>query len=169
MVKVQDVKRARLFEALSDEQFEAVIQAGQEESFEPGEQIFEHGQKAGTFYVLLDGSVSLTIRAHEEIDLMAETLDKPGTPFGSASLIEPHVYNVTAKSMGSTKALAIDLARLQEIMKGDPFIGFEIVRELARIYLNRLNATRAAAANLFKIFKFETVKSRVYDTYREPG
>jgi len=167
MVTVQDLKKARLFESLSGDQVEAIIRLGQEKSFVPGEEIFKHGQKAETFYVLLDGSVSLTIRAQEGIDLMAETLEKAGTPFGTASLIEPHIYNVTAKCIQGTKALAMDSAGLQEIMRRDPFVGFEVMTELARIYFNRLNSTRAAATNLFKIFKFETEKAKIYDTYGE--
>lgn len=167
MVNVLDLKKAKLFDSLSGDQIETIIRLCQEKSFVPGEEIFKHGQKARTFYVLLDGSVTLTIRAQEGIDLMAEMLEKAGTPFGTASLIEPHIYNVTAKCIHGTKVLAMDSAGLQEIMRQDPFVGFEVMTELARIYFNRLNSTRAAATNLFKIFKFETEKSMVYDTYRE--
>jgi CRP/FNR family cyclic AMP-dependent transcriptional regulator len=167
MATVQDLKKARLFESLSDDQLGAVFQLGQEKSFGAGEEIFRHGQKAETFYVLLEGSVSLTIKAEVGIDLMAEMLEKKGTPFGTASLIEPHVYNVTAKCIQDTKALAMDSAGVQDIMRQDPLVGFQVMTELARMYFIRLNSTRAAATNLFKIFKFESDKAQVYDTYGE--
>ncbi|MFB0508699.1 MAG: hypothetical protein ACETWT_18415 [Thermodesulfobacteriota bacterium] len=39
--------------------------------------------------------------------------------------------------------------------------------KLVQLYFNRLNFTRAAITNLFKIFKFQTSKALVFDTYGE--
>ncbi|MBW1741012.1 MAG: cyclic nucleotide-binding domain-containing protein [Deltaproteobacteria bacterium] len=159
---------ANLFKALSDDQLKAVIQLGQVKRFEPDEEIFKQGEQAKTIYVLLDGLVRLRIKAPEELDLMAETLQEPGSVFGMAALSKSHVYNVTAKCIKSTTALAIDSGGLKEIITRDPFVGVEVMAELAQLYSNRLNNTRAAATNLFRIFKAQTHKANIYDVYGEP-
>jgi CRP/FNR family transcriptional activator FtrB len=167
MATARELRNVSIFESLSDDQLEDIIQLCREESFEPGVEIFRHGQKAKALYVLLDGLVSLRITAEEGIDLMAESLEKTGSVFGTAALVKPYIYNLTAKSTKNSKALVIDAAELREIVKRDPVMGVEVMTQLARLYCHRLNTTRMAITNLFKIFKFQVDKSKVFDTYGE--
>jgi len=167
MASTDLLKKANLFESLSRDQLKAIIQAGEGKSFKAGEEIFKQGQKANILYVLVDGGVTLRIRAEEEIDLMAEMLKDTGSVFGTASLMTPRIFNVTARCVKNTRVLAIDSGKLQEIMRRDPFMGFGVMTKLAQLYFNRLNSTRAAITNLFKIFKFQTRKPLVFDTYGE--
>ncbi|UCD71990.1 MAG: cyclic nucleotide-binding domain-containing protein [Syntrophobacterales bacterium] len=167
MASIEVLKKVNLFESLSDDQLNAIAKLGQEKSFEPGEEIFKQGQKSKTLYVLLDGMVTLRIKAEEEIDLMAETLRETGSVFGTASLMKPYISNVTARCLKPSRTLAVDSAEFQEIIKQDPLMGFEVMTKLAQLYFNRLNTTRAAITNLFKIFKFQIRKSKIFDTYGE--
>ncbi len=172
MGSIEALKKANLFGSLPDAQLKAIAQLGQEETFGPGEEIFKQDQKAKTLYVLLDGAVTLMFtvgtEAQEETDLMVETLDQTGSVFGTAALINPFIYNVTARCAKSTKALAIDSAGFQDIIRHEPIIGFEVMTKLAQIYFNRLNTTRTAITNLFKTFKFRTRRPRGSDTPAEP-
>jgi CRP/FNR family transcriptional regulator len=156
-----------LLQPLTDEQLEAVMHLGEVKRFEPGEEIFKQGEQAKTIYVLLEGAVRLRIKAPEELDVMAETVEKPGDVFGMAALSKSHVYNVTAKCIEKMTAFAIDAAGLQEIIRQEPRVAIEVMAELAQLYSNRLNSTRAAVTNLFRIFKSQTHKSAVYDVYGE--
>ena len=167
MGSIGELKKVGLFESLSDDQLKAIDRLGQEKSFGQGKEIFKQGQKAKTLYVLLDGEVTLRIKAEEEIDLMAETLRETGSVFGTGSLMSPYISNLTARCVKSAKALAIDSAGFQEILKRDPLMGFEVMTRLAQLYFNRLNTTRAAITNLFKIFKFQIRKSKIFDIYGE--
>lgn len=167
MTTAQVLSRASLFRPLSDEQLGAVVRLGQVKQFDQGEVIFKQGEQAKTIYVLLNGLVRLRIKAPEELDLMAETLEDPGTVFGMAALSKSHVYNVTAQCIKHTKAFAVDTSGLKEIIARDPAVGVEVMAELAQLYSNRLNYTRAAVTNLFRIFKAQTHKSEVYGIYAE--
>ena len=167
MTTIQILKKSSLFKALSDDQLKAVVRLSQEKSFQPGEKIFKHGQQAKTLYVLLSGSVSLRIDAPEELDLMAETLQETGNVFGMASLTKSQIYNVTAHCTRSTIALSFDSAGLQEIIRREPDYGLEVMAELAQLYMNRLNNTRMAVTNLFKIYKSQTHKAEIFDIYGE--
>ena len=115
----------------------------------------------------MDGLVTLRIKAEEELDLMAESLKETASVSGTPALMKPYIYNVTARCVKSTKALATGSIGLQEIIRRDTLLGFEVMPKLAQLYFNRLNTTRAADTNLFKIFKFQTRKPLVFDTYGE--
>ena len=52
-------------------------------------------------------------------------------------------------------------------MRNDSKMGIEIMGKIAETYLNRLNSTRAMLANLFKMFKFQTGKTKIMETYYE--
>jgi CRP/FNR family cyclic AMP-dependent transcriptional regulator len=169
MTTTQILKKTSLFKALSDDQFKAVVRLSQEKSFQPGEEIFKHGQQAKTLYVLVSGSVSLRTDAPEELDLMAETFQETGNVFGIASLTKSHIYNVTAHCTRSTIALSFDSAGLQEIIRQEPVYGLEVMAELAQLYMYRLNNTRMAVTNLFRIFKSQTHKAEIFDIYGELG
>jgi hypothetical protein len=52
-------------------------------------------------------------------------------------------------------------------MKRNRKVGMEIMERVAEIYYNRLNNTRAMITNLFKMFKFQTGKSKLIETYYE--
>lgn len=169
MTTAQILKKTSLFKALSDDQLKAVVQLSQEKSFQPGEKIFKHGQQAKTLYVLVSGSFSLRIDGPEELDLMAETLQETGNVFGMAALTKSHIYNVTAHCTKSATALSLDSAGLQEIIRREPVFGLEVMAELAQLYMNRLNNTRMAVTNLFRIFKSQIHKAEIFDIYGELG
>jgi CRP-like cAMP-binding protein len=168
MTIAQVLSEASLFQQLSEDQLYDIMQCGKVKHFEPGEEIFKKGRQANTLYVLLDGLVRLSIRAPQEPDLMTETLREPGAVFGMAALLKSHIYNVTAKCIESTTAFAIDYKELKELVTRDPLLGVEVMAELAQLYSNRLNNARAAATNLFRIFKAQTHKADIYDVYGEP-
>ena len=52
-------------------------------------------------------------------------------------------------------------------MKNNCNMGIEVMNKIAETYLNRLNSTRAMITNLFKMFKFQTGKTKIMETYYE--
>ena len=169
MTTADVLSRTRLFQPLSDDQLKAVIKCGEVKRFESGQEIFKQGEQARTLYVLIDGLVRLRIKAPEELDLMAETVQQPGSVFGMAALSKSHVYNVTSRCIEGTSVFAIPSGALKEIITRDPSVGVEVMAELAQLYSNRLNSTRAALTNLFKIYRSQTQKSEIFDVYDEAG
>ena len=163
----QILKKTSLFKSLSDDQLKAAVELGQEKSFQSGEEIFRHGDKATTLYVLLRGCVSLTSQVPEEFDLMAETLQDTGSIFGTAGLTKSRVYNVTAMCLKPTTAVAFDCGRMEEIIRRDPTSGLEVMTALSQHYSNRLNTGRMAISSLFRIFKSQIRKAQMYEVYGE--
>lgn len=167
MTNLEALRRTYLFESLSDEDLEPIRRLGKEKTFDPGEEIFGQGQTAAALHILLDGSVAVRLGNEQETDLLADTVAEAGAVLGTASLLPPFVYNVTAETLTSTRTLAIEASDLNRVMTGSPAMGFEVMSRLAHRYLRRLNTKRVGMMNLVKVFKSQIHKSQVYDTYME--
>jgi len=155
MVSAEWLKRTELFEALEEPQLKTLLSRSLVESYSEGKTIFHQGEEANRLYILIQGAVDLTVKAQEQIDFMTSKIEKEGAVFGTASLMEPFRYNVSATCLKPSKVLMIDAAFIQKRMEEDQKMGMEIMKKLASIYFNRLNDLRSGVSNLLKIFKFK--------------
>ncbi len=155
MTDIHILKEAGLFGDLTEKQLESIGRSAQEKVYDSEQNIFVHGEEANKLYVLLEGTVDLKIKAFEDIDLMTSKLTNKGDVFGTAALMVPALYNVTAKCAENTRVLAIDAKALRGIIDEDPKLGLEIMRRLAQLFFSRLNETRQGITNLFKTFRLE--------------
>ena len=153
MVSAEWLKKTELFENLNESRLNAISSRSSVESFNEGKTIFHQGEKASRLYALIEGAVDLTVKGQEQINFMTSKIEKEGAVFGTASLMEPFHYNVTATCLKPTKVLFIEADHLKEMIEEDPKMGMEIMKKLASIYFNRLNDLRSGVSNLFKIFK----------------
>ncbi len=153
MVSAEWLKKTELFGNLNESHLKIVLSRSSVESFPEGKLIFRQGGEATRLYILIEGAVNLTVKTTEQTDFMTSTIDKEGAAFGIPSLIEPFRYNVTATCLKPTKVLMIEADHLMKKMEEDPTIGMEVMRKLASIYFNRLNALRSGVSNLLQTLK----------------
>ena len=167
MNPIKDLKATDLFKGLDMKQLQLFGKHFTEKTFETGELVFTQGGLAENLYILLEGEVTLGIKAKGEVDITASSVGKKGETFGLSSLIKPYRNNVSATCTKKTKLLSINGEVLRKLMKQNRKVGMEIMERVAEIYYNRLNNTRAMITNLFKMFKFQTGKSKLIETYYE--
>ena len=167
MVSIRDLKEANLFEGLNTKQLQLFSKYFTEENFKSGEVIFSQGEPAQNLYILLEGEVTLGVKAKGEIDITAYSVTKKGEAFGLPALIKPYRNSVSATCNKKTRVLCVNGEILRKLMKQNSKVGIEIMEKVAEIYLSRLNSTRAMITNLFKMFKFQTGKSKLIETYYE--
>lgn len=167
MNAIKDLKATDLFKGLDMKQLQLFGKHFTEKTFETGELVFTQGGLAENLYILLEGEVTLGIKAKGEVDITATSVGKKGEAFGLSSLIKPYRNNVSATCTKKTKLLSINGEVLRKLMKQNRKAGMETMERVAEIYYNRLNNTRAMITNLFKMFKFQTGKSKLMETYYE--
>jgi CRP-like cAMP-binding protein len=167
MISIKDVKEADLFKGLNVRQLQRLSRHFIEKGFQAGEVIFSQGEPAQNLYILMEGEVTLGIKAKGQIDITAYSANKKGEVFGLPCLIKPYQNNVSATCNKRTKVLCIHGETLRKLMKNNCNMGIEIMNKIAETYLNRLNSTRAMITNLFKMFKFQTGKTKIMETYYE--
>jgi len=167
MISIRDLKEAELFKGLDAKQLQLFGKHFTEMNFQAGEGVFSQGDPAQNLYILLEGEVTLGIKAKGEVDITAYSVGKKGEVFGLSSLIKPYRNNVSATCTKKTRAYSINGEVLRKLMTKNSRVGIEIMQKVAEIYFNRLNSTRAMITNLFKMFKFQTGKSKLIETYYE--
>ena len=168
MNAIKDLKETDLFKGLDMKQLQLFGRHFTEKTFETGELVFTQGGLAENLYVFLEGEVILGIKAKGEVDITASSVGKKGETFGLSSMIKPYRNNVSATCTKETKLLSINGEVLRKLMKQNRKAGMEIMERVAETYYSRLNNTRAMITNLFKMFKFQTGKSKLIETYYEP-
>lgn len=156
MVSAEWLKKAELFGALNSSQLNTLLSQSHVEDCPEGKIIFHQGEEALQLYVLIQGSVELTVKAEEKVDFMTSKIDKEGAVFGSPSLMEPFRYNVSAICLKPSKVLILDAHHIKTKMEEDPRMGMEMMKKLASIYFSRLNDLRSGVSNFLKVFKFRT-------------
>ena len=71
-----------LFESLTDEQLDWLVQHGVTETYDAGARVFEEGAPAESFYVLLDGEIQMFKRL-DGSDVVMNTASQPGAYAGA--------------------------------------------------------------------------------------
>jgi len=167
MISIKDLKEADLFKGLDTKQLQLFGKHFTEVNFKAGETVFAQGEPAQNLYILLEGEVTLGIKARGEIDITAYSVARKGETFGLPALIKPYRNSVSVTCTKKTRAYSINGEILRRLMKQNTKAGIEIMEKVAEIFFNRLNSNRAMITNFFKMFKFQTGKSKLMETYYE--
>ncbi len=152
MISVEWLKKAELFEGLIESNLSEILSRSTPKSYGEGETIFSQGEEAINLFILIKGEIDLRLKTKERIDFMASKIENEGAVFGTASLMEPFYYNVSAICLKPSEVLRIDARWLKDKMKEDPKMGVEIMKRLATIYFNRLNELRSGIPDLIRMF-----------------
>src|SRR5882724_2985599 len=83
---IDDLRGVFLFEGLSDKQLLELIAAGDEVHFESGDVLFQEGEAADFWWVLVEGRVELLRRTRWE-ESVAGVMDRPGVWAGQAGVL----------------------------------------------------------------------------------
>jgi CRP/FNR family cyclic AMP-dependent transcriptional regulator len=140
------LKRVPLFALLDDD--ETAVLAGQVEikTFSPRQRIWKIGDPGGQAYVLVSGSVRVTMvdEDHQEV-----LVDQPaaGEFFGFASMLEQTVHQTEAVALEETVCLEVDRDDIATLLQRKPHAGMDMLTVLGRQFhasqqLVRLRATR---------------------------
>ncbi|WJW75332.1 Crp/Fnr family transcriptional regulator [Thiohalobacter sp. IOR34] len=102
----QRMRRTYLFSAFDDRELERVFATAHEIHLEEGENLFEYGQEADRFFLLLEGQVKL-YRLSEEGDEKVIELIKPGHTFAEAVMfLSAKVYPVSVDAVLPSRLLS---------------------------------------------------------------
>jgi CRP-like cAMP-binding protein len=109
-----------------------------EESYDEGVVLFEKGEAALDFYILIHGTVELSIG---EDGYVTHIVKNPGDAFGWSSLVDHHVYTASAVCSAPTKLQRIRNQDLIEIFERYPADGVLFYKQVAGIIGRRLTTT----------------------------
>jgi CRP/FNR family transcriptional regulator, cyclic AMP receptor protein len=110
-----------------------------ERHFEAGESIFTQGQPGAALFVMMDGLVEIEYFENGKTHILAR-LEK-GHFFGELALLDDSPRSASAKSLKSTKALALYRTDLNKLIQVDPHASSLIFKSLAALVGDRLKKT----------------------------
>jgi len=129
------VQEADLFKGLSQETISEVSKIMVEQSSGKGDVLFNEGDPAENFYVLMEGRVRLSIGRGGEIEY---TVSSPGEAFGWSSLVGRDVYTAEAECLTPCRLIKIERESLNKIFEKQPASGMLFFRQLAGAIGQRL-------------------------------
>jgi len=107
---------------------------------EAGYQLFFEGEVAKALYLVLDGSVVLTMNMGEKGDQKVEELEPlgKGEVAGWSSIVKPHIYKMGAYTGQKSHLMAFDGEKLRTLFDEHPSFGYYFMQKLAEVIGERL-------------------------------
>jgi CRP/FNR family cyclic AMP-dependent transcriptional regulator len=119
------LRNVPLFSGLKEKHLKTVAAGGKELSYPPGKVIVEEGAMGIGFFLILDGKV----RVRKGKKTLAEL--KSGDFFGEMSLFDEKPRSATVEALTDTKCLGITAWSFIGMVRSDPDIAVNLIKELA--------------------------------------
>jgi len=137
-----------LFAHMPAEALERLSRSAQEVTFEGGRTILAEGERAGTLYLLRQGTVVLSTHAPGKGHLLVQTLG-PGEVLGLSWLFPPFRWRFDARALEPVLALALDGLQVRRELDEDPVLGYQLLKRITPVILDRLQQTRVRLLDLY--------------------
>ncbi|MGA2750117.1 MAG: Crp/Fnr family transcriptional regulator [Verrucomicrobiota bacterium] len=129
-----------LFEGLAGRHQQILAGCSMPASFAAGELIFEAGEPASCFYLVMSGSIGLgTSTAHSPLRVQSVG---PGDILGWSWLFPPYYWHFDAIAEEATDALFCYGSRLRQECDRNHDFGYELVKGMSQILVAHLQTTR---------------------------
>lgn len=133
---VAQLERNEVFQFLRPEQVMAISDAAKVMEYRAGDTVYEMGEPARYFYVVLDGQVSLRLPGGSGVSIQVDELTR-GAMFGSCVCFDLVDYSMSAQCTSESRLLRLDAATLKELMDQDLVMGYAIQTQISRLYFKR--------------------------------
>lgn len=124
---------------------EIFLHGATEREFAAGEIIFREGEPANTLYLIQSGEVIIEAGSGS-VAKPVQTLTGGGV-LGWSWLFPPFAWHFQARATKPTHVICCDGAHLLVQAEEDPAFGYDLMRRVARVLIQRLQATRMKLVN----------------------
>ena len=113
-MRLEDLRALPIFDGLTDEQLTDLLESGEEHQFVPDEFVFHEGHPAETWWVLLEGTISLVRQVGKEETVLG-AMTEPGQWAGGFRAWDEHgVYFASGRATSSGRAFAVSATVLRD-------------------------------------------------------
>ena len=128
------------FQGLTPSQIDRVASVSELQQFEGGHQVYRIGEPSKAVYVLVDGTVRMTIGFGGR-NAKAGDVVRRGDVFGWAALTPGCNQRIaTASCLSPCDILAVDGVGLMKLMEQDHTLGYRLMTQLTRLVTGTLTA-----------------------------
>lgn len=137
-----------LLRGLPDDVLDSVAGCARNVAFPAGHLLTVEGLPADTFFLLRRGRVGVEVHIPGREPRVIETLDA-GQVVGWSWLFPPYRWHFDVRSLTPCGAVAIDAACLRSKAEADPALGYELMKRISSVVIERLQATRLRLLDLY--------------------
>lgn len=113
-----------------------------------GEFVFHEGEDARLFYIINTGRVSLEVSTPERGAILFQTIGA-GDALGLSWLFPPYQWHFDARAVEAAEMFSFEAAWLRRRLEEDHDFGYEILKRVAQVMINRLQATRLQMTDMY--------------------
>ncbi len=150
------LKQKDLLAGLDNNFLKHLMTEMEKKSYKKGARIFQEGNHANRFYVLLKGRVKLVVGTPGQVVF---TINHGGEAFGWSSLLGRNLYSASAHCIETTKLLRIDRIKFNLVLENDPVNGMILIKRMAGMLGHRLSEAYKIIAAEEQIQPFMTFGS----------
>ena len=112
--------------------------------------LFHEGEQATHFFLIREGKVALETVAAPNPPIIIETIEA-GEVLGWSWLFPPYRWHFNARAIEPVRALMLDGVCLREKGEANPELGYELMKRVTQILIQRLQATRLQLLDVYKV------------------
>jgi CRP-like cAMP-binding protein len=116
--------------------------------FTPGQLLAATEEPANRFFAIRHGRVAIELHAPGRGPLIVQTIE-PGEIVGWSWLFPPYHWKFDVRAIETARAISFDGACIRGKCEQDPAMGFDLMKRFARIFAERLEATRVQLLDLY--------------------
>lgn len=135
-------------QGLPAEHIQLIVGCAKNVVFEPGKYLFKENEEANSFYIIRTGKVAIEIYSPDVGSIIVQTLGE-GDILGWSWLIPPYQWRFDARAVELTRVIELDGTCLRNKCETDPKLGYEIMKRLANVFEQRLDAMRMQLLDLY--------------------
>jgi CRP-like cAMP-binding protein len=135
------VSKHPFLEGMEPRLLSSLTEAAMLYEFKKGEVIFREGDIANRFFLIRSGKVALESREEEREPHLIAYLGA-GDVVGWSWLFSPYYWRFDARAVEDTSAIFFYGTRLREQSEADTALGYELMKRMAQVVIQRLQATR---------------------------
>ncbi len=125
-----------LFGFLTPDQVNVISENAEKLELLAGQVIYDRGEKADRFYIVLDGEVTLRLPGKGGVNIVIDTLG-PGDIFGGPLGFGRSSYALTATCSSDGHVLRIQNSAMKYLMDRDERMGYHLQGFISNAYFNR--------------------------------
>ncbi len=133
---------------MSDRLVKLIVGCASNVVFKAGQYILREGEDADTFYFIRHGTVAVEMFVPHKGPLTVRTRTA-GEVFGWSWMVPPYKWHFDARAVELTRAVVLDGKCLREKCQEDNELGYELMKRIALIIAERLEATRLQLMDIY--------------------
>ena len=124
------LKRSQVFSEVSTESLRIVAHELVEESYLPGERVFDIDEQGDHMYLVVSGSIGISLNTNPEVKEYVVEL-REGDCFGEMGMLDDLPRSATAHVLEDSLLLVLEKSRLLGLISSYPELALGILRSLS--------------------------------------